>query len=223
MVNIINKINALIISDTHGTLTEDIFYNFINNKKIDLFILLGDIEISDWKVLINNEMFRNTLKISVCGNHDINTTIKDINIKLKEYMNSKEITDLHNNYVSINNISFVGISGSIKYKKTIKNNTCMYTQGEFYNIAKNLPQADIILTHDAPKIDKDLSNELSLNAHYGVYGIFYYMNKYNAINFHGHLHNNYIDKILGEYSFYQLNYIHIYKVFSKLFILPNYS
>ena len=193
--NIPNAIttNALVIADTHGSLNENSFNAFISDKNIELIILLGDIDISDWDVLLNNKIFLNTIKIGILGNHDKTNDIKEINRQISNLRINEsspyyeEIYDLENENkpFTFKGISFVGLGRSLKYK----NDDTLLTQKQALDKLNNYPDADIILTHDKPCIDIDTSDTLCRDAHKGLYAIYKYMKDHNCkYNIHGHIH-----------------------------------
>lgn len=219
--NIPNAIttNALVIADTHGSLNENSFNTFISNKNIELIILFGDIDISDWNILLNNKIFLNTIKIGILGNHDKTNDIKEINRQINNLKINEsspyyeEIYDLENENkpFTFKGISFVGLGRSLKYK----NDDTLLTQKQALDKLNNYPDADIILTHDKPCIDIDTSDTLCRDAHKGLYAIYKYMKDHSCkYNIHGHIHQNYIKKFskdITEISIYKLGYIQINK------------
>lgn len=211
--------NALVIADTHGSLNENDFNTFIKDKNIELIILLGDIDISDWNVLLENKIFLNTVKIGILGNHDKTNDINEINRQINNLrINTSSpyyegIYDLENNNMPFifKGISFVGLGRSLKYK----NDDTLLTQKQALDKLNNYPDAEIIITHDKPCISIDTSDTLCRNAHKGLYAIYKYMKDHNCkYNIHGHIHQNYIKKIsknITEISIYKLGYIQIDK------------
>lgn len=223
-----SSLNAIILADTHNSLTEKQISEYFSNP-IDLIIILGDIGNNDWKLLKDNEVFCKTSKIAVAGNHDTKKMYEDINTYLRKcntdiFTITSEDPKLKQLYKPIilfdepenssrpigytkNSISFTGISGSIKYKN-IKS-PYLKTQRKALEEVKYLPAADIILSHDKPKEESDNSDCLQEHSHYGLYAIWWYMQRFTAINFHGHMHQIYRNN--KEYGFFGIQYIRVKK------------
>lgn len=207
------KIKALIITDTHNHLTREMLSNVINNNDIELIITLGDISFNDWEILLENESFLSLPKFGVLGNHDDLYDIERINEKiiLRDNPSFKIITHLHNAYIELKGLTFVGIDGSIRYKNT---EVPLLTQKEALDILKNQPKADILISHNGLKKEKDESDTLSKNAHDGFYAIWHYMTKNKCfIHIHGHNHAPCV-KTMGRYKsrcIYKLEVVDITK------------
>lgn len=236
-----SSLNTIVLSDTHNSLTEKQISEYFSNP-IDLIIILGDIGNNDWKLLKDNEVFCKTSKIAVAGNHDSKKMYENINIYLKKcnadiYKLTSESPKLKQLYKTIilfdepenrssyigysqNSISFTGISGSVKYKNI--ESPYLKTQRKALEEAKYLPTADIILSHDKPKEEFDNSDCLQKHSHYGLYAIWWYMQRFKAINLHGHIHQIY--RKGKEYGFFGIQYIRIKKnKFSNKISIKYYS
>lgn len=215
-----HKIKAIIFADTHNCLEKKATDHLLSLPH-DLVILLGDISNNDWKILLSNEIFCKSPKIAVAGNHDdgeynwrINQRIKEkygdkYQIRFFDTYRAKECKEMlkTDNFV-INNISFNGISGSVKYKNI--DSPYLKTQKQALDNLRYINAADILISHDKPKAEYDDSDTIQ-NAHSGLYAIWYYMQQYNAVNIHGHIHEEYTDCDGNEYSFFRTAYLEIRK------------
>lgn len=195
------KINAIMFADTHGSLKYDklkILDNEIKKYKIHTILTLGDIKMDE---LFRVQEFADKNKIldlyGVLGNHD-----------KENYFDNLHIKNLHGKKIEINGISFSGWQGSLKYKEE---NYLGYTQEESLLMMNNIPNADILISHDIPKQDG------STHHHQGLEGIKIYMDDGHAkLNFHGHVHNRkIIDSSIGVY---RCAIVTIYKIFNKKLI-----
>lgn len=160
----------LIITDIHYQL-DDNEKQLIKSNLYDVLFTLGDIGFSDllWiKEVCNKPIY------GLLGNHDGMSLLETVGI-----------STLHQSSVEINGISFAGIQGSHRYKKSPE--LCMYTQEESIKIAKNTPAADVLLCHDGPYGLYEKKNA----AHCGLKGIREYLKIYNPMMcIHGHLHKS---------------------------------
>lgn len=204
-------INTLVIADTHNTLTYGEIQKYAG-KNIDLILILGDIGNEDWKILFAFPFFIQKDKFGVLGNHDNQETYTYINKKLCE-MNGKPITHLHGIHAEFSGLTFAGLDGSIKYKN---GNYLMYTQKEAMDIIKQIPSADILVSHSNPKYNKDLSNTFSDSSHDGLYAISYFLKTSKCqLNIHGHVHNIYRKK--SEISCFKVCFLVLRKnIFNKI-------
>lgn len=174
-----SKIRMLIITDTHGYLPPDIAR--LKDMQYDACFLLGDIYQSDL------DRLRSLLDLDktygIIGNHNYLNFLRDNGIR-----------DIHGQAITVNDITFAGWGGSIKYKAPIE----LGFDGEFNGIssidfARTLPKADVLLSHDSPLLDNRAL------PHSGIRGISWYLEQNHVpLNIHGHLHQNRIDKISDE-------------------------
>ena len=156
----------LFFSDTHGcmhNLTEVLYVQ----EKYDAVFCLGDIAYSELNEIKNNV---HCPLYMITGNHDS-----------KDMAQLIGIPDLNGEKVNINGLEIVGWSGSIKYKNS---DNSMMTDEESVVFAENLPDADILLSHDVPK---KATGDL---AHSGLEGITRYIDTHHiALHIHGHIHS----------------------------------
>jgi len=167
---------ALFITDTHSHLASNQkqFDMFLEDlPKMDVIFFLGDIDYADFNTLKTYKWFFKTDKYGILGNHDYKNILKE-----------NGVTNLHKNRINVHGVSFVGMEGSIKYKNV---DAPMYTQEESIEIAKELSDADVFLTHDKAYIE----GENVPMQHAGLKGITNYLKeKKPSIHFHGHIHEN---------------------------------
>ena len=167
-----NKIKIIVITDTHNTLKEDEFRNFIlNSGDYDVCLLLGDFGSNDLPIILR---YIDREKIyALLGNHDYNY--------IKEY----ELNNLNGNIININGVKLLGIQGSFKYKPS-----------DFPSFSQ---KESILFLEDKPDVDILVSRDIRFNsmaerdpAHQGMFGITYYLFKNRVpYHIHGHIHNPY--------------------------------
>ena len=157
----------LLISDLHG------YYNFskehqnLLNQDYDAYFLLGDTEWFTLKELLKY-IPRNKL-YGVLGNRDS-----------WDLYEKYGITNIHNKKIEIDGITFVGFQRSKKYSNA---NKPMYTQEESQALCKQLPKADVLISHTSPHIS------IEDESHSGLIGISeYILNNQPKYHFHGHHH-----------------------------------
>lgn len=188
-----NKIKIIVITDTHNTLKEDEFRNFIlNSGDYDVCLLLGDFGSNDLPIILR---YIDREKIyALLGNHDYNY--------IKEY----ELNNLNGNIININGVKLLGIQGSFKYKPS-----------DFPSFSQ---KESILFLEDKPDVDILVSRDIRFNsmaerdpAHQGMFGITYYLFKNRVpYHIHGHIHNPYKkDMINGtrEISSFMYEYIEL--------------
>jgi len=166
-------INLLIIADTHDAASVEEFSHIKENckKEYDACFFLGDVTGKDFDYILP-KIKRNTPTYGILGNHDAFALLSRYGIE-----------NIHRRIVTVKGIDFVGFEGSLKYKDE---KAPLYTDKESVLVAKGLPKADVLLSHDAPKgvYKRDF-------AHSGLLGLRWYMKKNpRCINIHGHHHKN---------------------------------
>ena len=166
-----HNLKLLIITDTHNCLTYDNeSLEYLKNiTNYDYCILLGDHSADDLY-----EITKIIPKEKICGvlgNHDSWE-------KYKEY----DIENINGKVININGIRIAGISGSFKYKNS--DQYALYTHEESIEIANNMTEADILVSHDKPFTEKQYGD-----AHDGLKGVTQYIYKNHIpVHIHGHLH-----------------------------------
>lgn len=185
--SIVNHINLLIITDTHNCLYYDKeSIEKIKNAQYDICLILGDVSNND---IIEVLKFVPYEKIyGLLGNHD----------GLDRFEESK-IRNLNGKVIAVNNVRIAGLQGSHRYKT---GDYGMYTHEESIQLANEIPEADILVSHDRPFI-KDNND----NVHDGLKGVTYYCYKNHVkLEIHGHLHEESEEtlkngtKVLGKYK-----------------------
>lgn len=169
--------NALIVSDTHGKLTQKKLDDFLFKRKPDVIFILGDLSEEDIEVLQTFEKTKDVAMYGVIGNHDEIHLLKD-----------HGITDLHLKTVKIGDYTVGGFGGSLKYKNDAS--YLMYTNEMSEAALKLLAPCDILLTHDKPCFKKfPFFKNMALSAHSGLTGIAEYIKRHKPkYHFHGHIH-----------------------------------
>lgn len=179
----------LVVSDTHNRYSEKDFrdiddYCKNHNIEIKRIISLGDITDFEYKLLKKDF---NVPIYGVIGNHDW-PTVLEIN----------DIPNLHGNLLTFENgLSATGFCGSSKYKATNEPN--MFTQSRSVEIARQLPVANILFSHDTACHDETLLSSNSSYSHAGLWGITRYLEHTPSckLHIHGHLHQSFHNMIDG--------------------------
>jgi predicted phosphodiesterase len=172
-----NKISLLIIADTHSTLNEEEFFNYINEKKYDVCLLLGDHSSRDIEIILKH-IDKNKI-YGIKGNHDY------------EYLTNYQIPNINGQIININGVSILGMEGSFKYKQV---DFPSFTQEESNTFLETKNKADILVTHDK-KFDY---TKIGDPAHQGLIGITNYLYKNKTpIHIHGHIHEPYKKEMLN--------------------------
>lgn len=176
--------NFLVITDTHG------IFNAVYNRykdqigDVDVVVLLGDHSNTDYRQI--EAYFEGKLIFYVNGNHD------------SPYDSPCGIC-LHKQ-VAGPYPRFAGLSGSHKYKPS---QYYGYEQNESVQVAKEIPQADILFAHDGPK-GYGLVED---GAHEGLKGILWYIKHHKpktVIYGHHHKTNHYFIGDTKCFCVYQL-------------------
>lgn len=166
-------LKLLILSDTHGHLAFDKsrFPAFLDTVgEFDLCILLGDIHPAEMPIIL--DCIPKEKIIALKGNHDEFDLYERFGIR-----------DISGRCFTYKGVRFAGLEGSFRYKAE----PCpSYTQYESLLAADELPQADVLLTHDIALCDFTRSP-----AHAGLIGIAHYIYKHGVLfHFHGHIHQS---------------------------------
>lgn len=170
--DVFNKnVSLLIISDTHGTLNENSFRNYLKNKYYDVCIMLGDHYNRDIEIIVRN--IDKSKLYGIKGNHDY------------DYLQDYDIPNINGQIININGIKILGMEGSFKYKPV---DFPSFIHDESIAFLENKEKVDILVTHDK-KFDPE---KLRDPAHQGLIGITNYIYKNRVpIHIHGHIHKPY--------------------------------
>lgn len=179
-------------ADFHGTVKhETLKQAVLYYPKPDVVFTLGDISVVDLSFI--KTVFSDVPVYGVCGNHDELTTL-----------DMGGIPNIHSKVIEIAGVRFAGIGGSVRYKR---GSYVMYSQTESLDIAKSLPPADILISHDKAYIGKTSARfpEFAQDPHEGMAGISYYLRKHSPfLHIHGHIHTN------KQYAFENINTLSVY-------------
>lgn len=175
-----DDIKLLIIADTHGTLNEDKFKEFMmNNHEYDACIMLGDHYDRDINIVLNY-VDKNKL-YGILGNHDYN------------YLENYNIRNINGEVITINGINILGMEGSFRYKPV---KFPSFSQEESITFFQDKVGVDVLISHDT-KFDLNKCNRDP--AHQGLVGITNYLYAKNVpVHIHGHIHENYDNKMLND-------------------------
>lgn len=156
----------LVISDIHYELSDEEF-SIINNN-YDACFALGDIPKPILRIIAQQEYS----VYGVLGNHDT-----------PDFFNGLDVINIHNSSRVIGNYNIIGLEGSSIYKR---GPYVMHDQKEIRDITKNLPYADILLSHDSPWHMHDTSMNKE-----GFIGITKYIKRNKPLlHIYGHHHVN---------------------------------
>lgn len=186
------NISLLIISDTHGTLDEDNFINYIKSIKYDACIMLGDHYNRDIEIIIRN--VDKSKLYGIKGNHDY------------DYLSDYDIPNINGRIININGSKILGMEGSFKYKPV---DFPSFTQEESIEFLLEKEKVDVLISHDK-KFDY---NKIKDPAHQGLIGITDYLFKNKIpIHIHGHIHEPYKKQMINgtmEYSVFGYELIEV--------------
>lgn len=187
-----NSISLLVIADTHGTLDEDKFKQYLENKQYNICIMLGDHYNRDIDIIL-----RYVDKSKICGikgNHDY------------DYLSDYGIPNINGQVIEINDVKILGMEGSFKYKPV---DFPSFTQEDSISFLESKPKVDILVTHDK-KFDYE---KLKDPAHQGLIGITNYIFKNKIpVHIHGHIHEPYMKKMINETTEYSIFGYEIIKI-----------
>lgn len=191
-----NSITLLLIADTHGTLDEDKFKQYITDKQYDICIMLGDHYNRDIDIILR---YIDKSKIyGIKGNHDY------------DYLSDYGITNINGQVIEINSVKILGMEGSFKYKPV---DFPSFTQEDSITFLEDKPKVDILVTHDK-KFDYE---KLKDPAHQGLIGITNYIFKNKIpIHIHGHIHEPYVKKMINDTTEYSILGYEIIKIDSNM-------
>lgn len=181
-----------IFSDFHNSVDFNSLQKALSTvPALDAAFTLGDISVSE--LLRIKELIPDIPIFGILGNHDS-----------LDVLDKAGIPDIHGKIVDVNGIRFAGFSGSVKYKN---GPYAMFSQRESLNIAKSLPEADVLLSHDKAYQGKNkiFWSEYSKYPHEGLVGISLYLRKKSPLlHIHGHIHENerYLNQKIDTISVY---------------------
>lgn len=179
----------LCCADLHNSFDLTHFETQTYDKEPDIIVTLGDISVQDLRIIKRTADNLGIPAIGVCGNHDEPFVLQSV-----------DIDDLHGKVKTIDGVSFVGIGGSLRYKRS---NYMFLTQQQSIDIAKKLPRADVLITHDKAYIGwfADTKAQYAKDPHAGLVGIAQYVRK-NKPKYHlyGHLHKRMTEEKHGTTS-----------------------
>lgn len=179
----------LCCADLHNSFDLTHFETQTYDKEPDIIVTLGDISVQDLRIIKRTADNLCIPAIGVCGNHDEPFVLQSV-----------DIDDLHGKVKTIDGVSFVGIGGSLRYKRS---NYMFLTQQQSIDIAKKLPKADVLITHDKAYTGwfVDTKAQFAKDPHAGLVGITKYIRK-NKPKYHlyGHLHQRMTEEKYGTTS-----------------------
>ena len=166
-----SNLKILFVADTHDCIEHDNETQEVikQTDKYNYCILLGDHSANDLNYIL--KIIPKEKVFGILGNHDS-----------WEKYDEFEIENIDGKIKIINNKKIAGISGSFKYKDS--NNYALYTHEESIEIAEKMGEADILISHDKPFLERKYGD-----AHDGLKGVTLYLYKNKIpIHIHGHIH-----------------------------------
>lgn len=179
----------LCCADLHNSFDLTHFETQTYDKEPDLIVTLGDISVQDLRIIKRTADNLGIPAIGICGNHDEPFALQSVGID-----------DLHGKVKTIDGVSFAGIGGSLRYKRS---NYMFLTQQQSIDIAKSLPKADVLISHDKPYSGWffDKKAQYAKDPHAGLVGITKYIRQNKPkIHLYGHLHQRMTEEQHGTTS-----------------------
>lgn len=179
----------LCCADLHNSFDLTHFETQTYDKEPDIIVTLGDISVQDLRIIKRTADNLGIPAIGVCGNHDEPFVLQSV-----------DIDDLHGKVKTIDGVSFVGIGGSLRYKRS---NYMFLTQQQSIDIAKSLPKADVLISHEKPYSGWffDKKAQYAKDPHAGLVGITKYIRQNKPkIHLYGHLHQRMTEEQHGTTS-----------------------
>lgn len=179
----------LCCADLHNSFDLTHFETQTYDKEPDIIVTLGDISVQDLRIIKRTADNLGIPAIGICGNHDEPFALQSVGID-----------DLHGKVKTIDGVTFAGIGGSLRYKRS---NYMFLTQQQSIDIAKSLPKADVLISHDKPYsgwfFDKKV--QYAKDPHAGLVGITKYIRQNKPkIHLYGHLHQRMTEEQHGTTS-----------------------
>lgn len=167
-------LKLIMIADTHGSLVfGDLrLKDFLDAVgEYDLCLLLGDIRGVEMLQILEHVPREKILAVK--GNHDTLSFCEEFGVR-----------DLSGDVFTYKGVRFAGLDGSFRYKPE---KFPSHTQYQSLALARAMPPADVLITHDVPLSDVERSP-----VHAGLIGISYYVYA-NRVpwHIHGHIHKSY--------------------------------
>lgn len=179
----------LCCADLHNSFDLTHFETQTYDKEPDLIVTLGDISVQDLRIIKRTADNLGIPAIGICGNHDEPFALQSVGID-----------DLHGKVKTIDGVSFAGIGGSLRYKRS---NYMFLTQQQSIDVAKSLPKADVLISHDKPYSGWffDKKAQYAKDPHAGLVGITKYIRQNKPkIHLYGHLHQRMTEEQHGTTS-----------------------
>lgn len=162
--------DILVFADLHHWSKEELL-SCLSNNNYDGCILLGDID-DETLAFIKTNIKSGTKLFGVVGNHDDWDILK-----------RNDIEDISGKTIDFNGIVFAGLGGSHRYNDEER---AMLTQKQSIVVAKELPKAEILISHDTAYRAMHYSDAV----HCGLKGISKYLKKHAPkLNLFGHYHS----------------------------------
>ncbi len=116
-----SSMKLLCCADLHNSFDLTHFETQTYDKEPDLIVTLGDISVQDLRIIKRTADNLGIPAIGICGNHDEPFALQSVGID-----------DLHGKVKTIDGVTFAGIGGSLRYKRS---NYMFLTQQQSIDIA----------------------------------------------------------------------------------------
>ena len=179
----------LCCADLHNSFDLTHFETQTYDKEPDIIVTLGDISVQDLRIIKRTADNLGIPAIGICGNHDEPFALQSVGID-----------DLHGKVKTIDGVTFAGIGGSLRYKRS---NYMFLTQQQSIDIAKSLPKADVLISHEKPYSGWffDKKAQYAKDPHAGLVGITKYIRQNKPkIHLYGNLHQRMTEEQHGTTS-----------------------
>lgn len=162
-------LRALAISDTRPNFGDRTLADVVSHHGIDLVITVGDLHRTDIAGIDQISV----PSVGVYGNHCD-----------RRYLEDLSIVNLQLSKVDIRGVTFTGLEGCVRYKEGTQD--ALYTQSEYSNLARQLPAADVLVTHCPPR---GINDHPADPAHVGITALRSWIDAARPrVLIHGHTH-----------------------------------
>ena len=154
---------------------------------VDAVVLLGDLD----RAWIESLGSARLPRFGVHGNHDPEGLLEELGID-----------NLHGRRVDLSGrLTIAGFEGCVRYGR---GGPHQYTQKQAKKLARKLPRADVLITHNPPLGINDDADDPS---HVGYEGLRSWVDKYNPRHIlHGHVHPT-PGQVIERYGDTQVHYV----------------
>lgn len=180
---------VLVIADRRPTLKGLALPDYVASKRLDAVITAGDLT----RDILTGIDSLAVPTMGVYGNHCDGSYLDDLGMK-----------NLHLSTARVGTLTFSGIQGCVRYKDDPSQ--LLYTQDEYRTLVRDLPEADVVVTHCPPAGINDHTDP----AHVGIEALREWVDRVQpAVLIHGHTYPRIPDTACGST---RIEYVHGAKV-----------